>query len=535
MHHFEKHVRKTDDIFCCIHVFRVSRIAIGFFVRTTRIKRTKKRKSRETRFPCLGTGMKCPVRFKGSEPCPVSDVSSLSTGYYLPKPLLDWAGFSKAETPAGEFGGRKMGQKLTRHNGRSGAHGTYNPKHNDRSFNIYESDHIDALDSEMNVYWDAYSSEARIGLVYKADGENDNRFVEVEKRYYAEHYQAFCDGQHARNKKNGHPERDRTTEDLRTNRKTCPEETLIQIGAKDNTVDSSVLYRVAAEYFQEFDMRFGSNVHILNWALHLDESTPHIHERHVFDAKNAHGEIAPQQGKALEELGIPLPKPDEPESKTNNRKIMFDSICRQMLFDIARTHGLELDQEPEYGGRSYLEKQDYIIMKQKQQIKDQKAEIKDLDEEIQDKHQVLDSIKKDLEAVDEFKEEMVDCAVNNIIQHTPLRIEEETRQIYLNNIIQFRDYLTGPKSPLNANDKTFVKETLNLLLQTFQGWRDDIDRKLKEMFGELRNSFRLFFDYDAFNKEAGERLSATRAMLNEHEAERQHITRNRSRSNDLER
>ena len=75
------------------------------FVRKMKIESTKKRKSRETRFPCLGTGMKCPVRFKGGEPCPVSDVSSLSTGYYLPKPLLDRAGFSEAETPAGEFGG----------------------------------------------------------------------------------------------------------------------------------------------------------------------------------------------------------------------------------------------------------------------------------------------------------------------------------------------------------------------------------------------------------------------------------------------
>ncbi|MSC71729.1 hypothetical protein GKD96_06265, partial [Faecalibacterium prausnitzii] len=26
--------------------------------------------------------------------------------------------------------------KLTRHNGRAGKHGTYNPKHNDRSFEI---------------------------------------------------------------------------------------------------------------------------------------------------------------------------------------------------------------------------------------------------------------------------------------------------------------------------------------------------------------------------------------------------------------
>ncbi len=33
--------------------------------------------------------------------------------------------------------------KLTRHNGRAGKNGVYNPKHNDRSFDIANSEHID--------------------------------------------------------------------------------------------------------------------------------------------------------------------------------------------------------------------------------------------------------------------------------------------------------------------------------------------------------------------------------------------------------
>jgi len=32
--------------------------------------------------------------------------------------------------------------KLTRHNGRSGKHGTYNPRHNDRRFDVENSEHI---------------------------------------------------------------------------------------------------------------------------------------------------------------------------------------------------------------------------------------------------------------------------------------------------------------------------------------------------------------------------------------------------------
>ena len=107
--------------------------------------------------------------------------------------------------------------------------------------------------------------------------------------------------------------------------------------------------------------RFGSHVHILNWALHLDESTPHIHERHVFDCENQYGEIAPQQEKALEALGFELPEPEKPVGRKNNRKMTFDSACRVLLFDVAKKHGLQLEEEPEYGGRAYLEKQDYMV------------------------------------------------------------------------------------------------------------------------------------------------------------------------------
>ena len=108
---------------------------------------------------------------------------------------------------------------------------------------------------------------------------------------------------------------------------------------------------------------------------HMDEATPHIHERHVFDATNRYGEIEPKQETALEELGFELPDPEKKRSKTNNRKVAFDSACRTMFLDICKRHGLELDEEPSYGGRKYLEKQDYIRMKQKEEIADQQETI----------------------------------------------------------------------------------------------------------------------------------------------------------------
>lgn len=114
-----------------------------------------------------------------------------------------------------------------------------------------------------------------------------------------------------------------------------------------------VLLTIVTEFITELSDRFGEHFHLLNWSLHLDESTPHIHERHVFDCKNAYGEIFPQQEKALETLGFELPNPEKKAGRFNNRKMVFDATCRILLFDICKKHGLELEEEPSYGGREY--------------------------------------------------------------------------------------------------------------------------------------------------------------------------------------
>lgn len=68
--------------------------------------------------------------------------------------------------------------KATRHNGRSGKHGTYDAKHNDRRFDVENSEYIDAERTKMNVYWDCYQG-------YSLQNDKDERarftFTEIEK------------------------------------------------------------------------------------------------------------------------------------------------------------------------------------------------------------------------------------------------------------------------------------------------------------------------------------------------------------------
>ena len=124
--------------------------------------------------------------------------------------------------------------KLTRHNGRAGAHGTYNPKHNDRSFNLANSEHIDPERAKGNIYWDCFHG-FRSALAPPDPDDLAATFSDVEA------------------------------------------------------------------------------------------------------------------------LGFDLPDPDKPLSRRNNRKITFDAACRKMLFEIAKRHGLDLEEEAEYGNRKYLE------------------------------------------------------------------------------------------------------------------------------------------------------------------------------------
>jgi len=372
--------------------------------------------------------------------------------------------------------GVKNNMKLTRHNGRSGKNGAYNPKHNDRRFDVANSEHIDEERAKRNVYWDCYQ-----GFHFPADQEQEDRIVysfeQVERTFYADRYDDFCEAQHERNRKTGHSARDRTTEDLRLDKKTCPEESLIQIGTMEQTVAPEVLAQIATEFFVELDRRFGENIHILDWSLHLDEATPHIHERHVFDCENRYGEIAPQQEKALEVLGFDLPHPDQKPNKLNNRKMTFDAVCRAMLFDICEKHGLHLDQEPEYGGKAYLEKQDYILMKQKEKIAAQDAKIGEQESR-------LDTLTVRIEDTEKFIDEVSEIAYETAVEVVTDKVIEETHNADFDEIEKVKRSLTSDSSRNTPQQKSIITQTLDILMKRFRGMTDHITERLATVFGD---------------------------------------------------
>ena len=314
--------------------------------------------------------------------------------------------------------------KLTRHNGRAGAHGTYNPKHNDRSFNLANSEHIDPERAKGNIYWDCFHG-FRSALDPQDPDDLAATFSDVERQFYETHYTAFIESQNERNAKIRHTERNRSIPDLLSSRKTCPEETIYQLGTLDEHASAEDLLSVVTEFIEEFKAKYGNHIHVLDWALHLDESTPHIHERHVFDCENKYGEVAPQQEKALEALGFELPDPDKPLSRRNNRKITFDAACRKMLFEIAKRHGLELEEEAEYGNRKYLEKQDFILAKQKEQLAAQQSKLDELTLKVNDMETLIDEVSA---AAYDKAVEVVTDVVRTETRKEDMRMIEDTKK-----------------------------------------------------------------------------------------------------------
>ncbi len=374
----------------------------------------------------------------------------------------------------------------TRHNGRSGKDGVYNPKHNDRNFDIGNSDHIDSGRIDNNIYWDCYQG------YYREEDKRERKilsFSEIEKQYYSEHYGDFISGQNERNIKARHPDRCRTLEDLLEDKRIVPEETIYQLGTIDESESAETLLEIFEDFQKEFKERFGEHIHTIDWALHTEEGTPHIHERHVFDVTNRYGELQPKQDAALEELGFELPDQEKKRSRNNNRKISFDMTARALFFEVCERHKVHLIEEPSYGGREYLEKQDYIRMKQKDEIARQ-------DQEINKKRQKITDQKKEISRKEAQLEEMtlkiedVDQLLDDIsVQVYDKAVERITDQVIAETKKEDIALVKGSIRWVNSPERKASQKERNYAVSRLEKVVKKIENSLQTTLDKLKNWF----------------------------------------------
>lgn len=231
--------------------------------------------------------------------------------------------------------------RLTYHNQRHGKKGVFLPQHNDREKGIGE--HIDTSRSWKNLYWTWDGGES---------------FEESEKRFYIESFGEYLKKKNDMYRKNRHRERVRTIDEYRKDKRTCPEEVIYQIGKSGDTIDGGELWEIVVETLK-FQREKFPLCQVLDVSLHLDESTPHIHVRQVWISHDKEGDLFVSQSSSLREMGVGLPSENERETRYNNRKMTFTTEMRKKLFEISKSRGLDLEEEPRERGRSGLDLVEY--------------------------------------------------------------------------------------------------------------------------------------------------------------------------------
>ena len=224
--------------------------------------------------------------------------------------------------------------RATFHNGR---HAT-SPKHNDRDFNVTKANHIDPTKPCLIRF-----IENDINGAYET-------FDEQEQAFYKDNFSEHIANQNARMIELRNKKKCKTIENYRKSTKTCPEETIMQVGKWNNktkqveSVPADELENMFWEFTEWHWEKYPQAV-ILNAAVHCDEphAAPHIHMRKVWVSTDENGAKCVCQTKALQDMGVELPDPDKPVGRNNNLKMTYTAKYREKWEEIVKFHGYELE------------------------------------------------------------------------------------------------------------------------------------------------------------------------------------------------
>ena len=252
-----------------------------------------------------------------------------------------------------------MAVRVTQHNGRAGKHGVYLAKHNDRQFDVSQASHIDAEKSAQNVYWSYYEGMS---------------FTDCERKYYEERFSTALNLQNEKYAKRRQYVYMRTMDEYIANEDTCPEETVIYIGNKDEHVGIDLLKKITTEQI-EWERKTYPNVVVLDVALHVDEEgAPHYHKRQVWEAKDRNGNMIVSQTRALRQMGIGLSKKG---TRYDNAKQEYTAQCRRHFENLCRQYGVEINTERLHKSKTGLAIDDYKASQAQERLKkaEQRAEV----------------------------------------------------------------------------------------------------------------------------------------------------------------
>lgn len=235
----------------------------------------------------------------------------------------------------------KMRMRVTYHNGRANKQGVYSTKHNDRNFEIENASHIAPEQTENNAYWHIYQHQ-----------NPEMSFENAEEKFYREHFGDFLKTRNNRYLAQRQKKRVQSMTDYRKSQKSCPEETIMQIGNINQKISKEKMCRIFNAYIDWQNKQY-PQLATLNCAYHGDEQgAGHIHIRQVWIAHDSEGREMVHQGQSLAEMGVQRPKPEKKESRYNNAKMVFTKKSREKIIEIARSFGVEIEDKAQDASKS---------------------------------------------------------------------------------------------------------------------------------------------------------------------------------------
>lgn len=235
--------------------------------------------------------------------------------------------------------------------------------------------HINEEDRDVEIFDATHSSASTLR----------NRELMV----YSKEFRAGIEERNSRYLAQRHPERVRTLEQVYTNKRTRPEECIVQVGNMIETIHRNLfceLVRKLCMRLQKWNREHGYPFRLLDVAYHFDEATPHAHIRRVWKYTDDRGYVRIGQEEALRRAGVELPYPDKPVGRYNNRKISFDKMAREMWYEICREHGLDIDTKP-LPSRRHLSTKEYT----QEQIRAKEARMNELCTAVESLESALES------------------------------------------------------------------------------------------------------------------------------------------------
>lgn len=256
----------------------------------------------------------------------------------------------------------------TNNNRRSSGGRVYSPRHNDRDFNLEKSTHIDPARTADNWNWQWLENS---GLLCS--------FEDAEREFYARYISDHLRAVNTRYQAQRHSERVKTIDEYRKAPQSCPEETIVCIGNREHHPNPSELLAAYLE-LQHWQQQTYPQLQVLDYAMHLDErGAPHIHERHVWTYTDADGHLAVGQARALEQMGIRRPHPEQPRSRYNNEKMTYTQAVREKFVEICRQRGLEIETRPRERSQSGLTLLEYQSRQEEQHLQELQREADSLE------------------------------------------------------------------------------------------------------------------------------------------------------------